>query len=100
MFGMQPTRRAAGKEAAKNTQGQMKKPPVETQLANALVVRGEQIRPNPKNARVLFDETDLKQLGATIKEHGLLAPLVVRYAPSRYDATPLSSLTAAPLAGF
>lgn len=36
------------------------------------------IRPNPKNPRTVFDEEDLSELAASIKDFGLLQPVVVR----------------------
>ncbi|MEO7124898.1 MAG: ParB/RepB/Spo0J family partition protein [Nakamurella sp.] len=40
----------------------------------------EQIRPNPKNPRTVFDEDALAELAHSIKEFGLLQPVVVRPA--------------------
>lgn len=57
-------------------------------LQNALLIPHNQIRPSNHNARRIFDEAELAELSATIQEYGLLEPVVVRYAPSRYDATP------------
>src|SRR5690606_27814370 len=37
-----------------------------------------QIRPNPKNPRTVFDEDALAELTHSIKEFGLLQPVVVR----------------------
>lgn len=37
----------------------------------------EQIRPNPHQPRTRFEETKLEELSASIKEHGLIQPLVV-----------------------
>jgi ParB/RepB/Spo0J family partition protein len=42
-----------------------------------------QIRPSPDNPRRQFDPPALKELAASIKEHGLLEPLVVR--PAGHD---------------
>jgi ParB family chromosome partitioning protein len=38
----------------------------------------EFIRPNPKNPRQSFGEEELEELAASIREHGILQPIVVR----------------------
>jgi ParB family chromosome partitioning protein len=50
-------------------------------------VRLDQLGPNPRQPRRIFDENKLRDLGASIKEHGLQQPLVIRAAdvPGRYD---------------
>jgi ParB family chromosome partitioning protein len=40
----------------------------------------EDISPNPRQPRSHFDETELQELAESIKEHGLIQPLVVAYA--------------------
>lgn len=37
-----------------------------------------QIRPNPQQPRTVFDEDDLEELAASVKEFGVLQPVVVR----------------------
>lgn len=44
-----------------------------------------QIRPNPKNPRTVFDEDALAELAHSIKEFGLLQPVVVRPADDGYE---------------
>lgn len=41
-------------------------------------VRTNNVRPNPKQPRKSFDRIKLEELGASIKEHGILQPLVVK----------------------
>ena len=41
-----------------------------------------QIRPNPKQPRTVFDEDDMSELIASIKEVGILQPIVVRVVDS------------------
>lgn len=65
----------------------MRNPLVETQLANAVLIARENIRAG-KQAREYFDPPQLKELASSIREHGILQPLVVRYEPSRYDGSP------------
>ena len=38
-----------------------------------------QISPNPNNPRKNFDEAALEELAASIREHGIIQPLVVKY---------------------
>jgi ParB family chromosome partitioning protein len=57
-------------------------------LANAVWLPRERIRPNPDQPRQMFDSAELAGLAASIQQFGVLQPLVVRYEPSRYDATP------------
>ena len=42
----------------------------------------DQIVPNTKQPREVFDEDDLKELSASIKEVGVLQPVVVRSIPA------------------
>lgn len=44
-----------------------------------------QIRPNPKNPRTVFDEDALAELTHSIKEFGLLQPIVVRPVDGGYE---------------
>lgn len=44
-----------------------------------------QIKPNPDQPRSTFDQTALEELAASIKEHGILQPLVVRKAGGGYQ---------------
>lgn len=65
------------------------------------------IRPNPKQPRTVFDEDDLAELVGSIKELGVLQPVVVRTAPEgegyelimgerRWRATQEAGLTTIP----
>ena len=38
----------------------------------------DRIQPNPEQPRVVFDETTLEELAASIREHGVLQPILVR----------------------
>jgi ParB family chromosome partitioning protein len=46
----------------------------------------EFLRPNPRNPRKVFDEIDLDELAASIKEKGILQPILARPAPGLADA--------------
>lgn len=43
------------------------------------------IRANPKNPRQVFDDDELAELSESIKEFGLLQPIVVRSTPDGYE---------------
>ena len=48
----------------------------------------ELIKPNPRNPRRTFSETELKELSDSIKQHGVIQPIVVRPvkgAPDRFE---------------
>lgn len=47
-------------------------------VAILLELAPEDVRPNPKNPRTVFDEENLSELSASIKDFGLLQPIVVR----------------------
>lgn len=51
-------------------------------LALVTTLEVEQIKPNPRNPRKHFDETGLEELAASIKEVGVLQPLVVVPPPA------------------
>ncbi len=42
------------------------------------VVPVDRIEPNPQNPRMAFDETTLEELAASIREHGVLQPVLLR----------------------
>jgi len=45
------------------------------------VIPVDRIEPNPQQPRLAFDETTLAELGASIREHGVLQPILVRPLP-------------------
>jgi ParB family transcriptional regulator, chromosome partitioning protein len=45
----------------------------------------EEIRPNPYQPRQSMDDTGLHELSESIREHGVLQPIVVRRAPDGYE---------------
>ena len=51
---------------------------VDAPIAGRLEVDIESIRPNPKQPRSIFDDSELSELAASIKEIGILQPPVVR----------------------
>jgi len=51
---------------------------VDAPVAGRLEVDIESIRPNPKQPRSIFDDSELTELAASIKEIGILQPPVVR----------------------
>jgi len=46
----------------------------------------EFLRPNPRNPRKLFDDSELDELAASIRERGLIQPIVARAVPGVADA--------------
>lgn len=50
----------------------------------AIPIPLENIRPNPRQPRVYFDEIKLNELAASIKEKGVLQPIVVREIDDAY----------------
>ncbi|MDD3809020.1 MAG: ParB/RepB/Spo0J family partition protein [Erysipelotrichaceae bacterium] len=44
-----------------------------------------EIRPNPYQPRKIFDETKLKELAISIKEHGIFQPVLLKEAVSGYE---------------
>ena len=52
--------------------------PISTDVANYAEIDVDSVRPNPKQPRSVFDEDALAELTFSIKEIGLLQPIVVR----------------------
>ena len=50
-----------------------------------LLVAAQEIFPNPKQPRTRFEETALQELAASIREQGVLQPLLVRRVPGGYE---------------
>jgi len=46
----------------------------------------ESLKPNPRNPRRTFSDTELDELAASIREHGIIQPIVVRKARGNGDA--------------
>jgi ParB family chromosome partitioning protein len=46
----------------------------------------EFLRPNPRNPRKLFPETELRELALSIRQRGLIQPIIVRPLPNVPDA--------------
>ncbi len=44
----------------------------------------ESIKPNPEQPRVHFDKTSLRQLAESIKEHGVIQPVILKPSPDGY----------------
>ncbi len=53
-----------------------------------------QIIPNPRQPRHKFEASELRELAASIKEHGIIQPLVVTPAPDSSDRAPRYQLIA------
>ncbi|MBU0579539.1 MAG: ParB/RepB/Spo0J family partition protein [Candidatus Margulisbacteria bacterium] len=44
-----------------------------------------EVKPNPRQPRHTFEENSLRELAASIKEHGVVQPLVVRLIDNKYE---------------
>jgi ParB family chromosome partitioning protein len=51
--------------------------PIEASSADALLVAVEKIRRNPRQPRTVIDPGELEDLAASIREHGVIQPLIV-----------------------
>ncbi len=59
-----------------------------TPIENAVWISRERIYANPNQPRKSFAAGELEELRESIREHGILQPIVVRNEPSRYDGRP------------
>jgi ParB family chromosome partitioning protein len=55
------------------------------QQGELLLVAIQEVFPNPEQPRSRFEEAALKELASSIREHGVLQPLLVRRAPGGYE---------------
>ena len=76
------------------------------QASSDAMMKLEQIHPNPNQPRTHFDEKELQELADSIKEHGVLQPLLVRKdgkgyqiiaGERRYQASKLAEITEVPV---
>ena len=76
------------------------------QIASEALVNIETIHPNPNQPRTHFDEKELQELAESIREHGVLQPLLVRKdgkgyqiiaGERRYQASKLAEITEVPV---
>lgn len=76
------------------------------QVASETMVNIEAIHPNPNQPRTHFDEKELQELADSIREHGVLQPLLVRKdgkgyqiiaGERRYQASKLAEITEVPV---
>lgn len=76
------------------------------QIASETLVNIETIHPNPNQPRTHFDEKELQELAESIREHGVLQPLLVRKdgkgyqiiaGERRYQASKLAEITEVPV---
>jgi ParB family chromosome partitioning protein len=56
-----------------------------SQQGELVLVATQEVFPNPKQPRSRFEETALQELAASIRERGVLQPLLVRRAPGGYE---------------
>ncbi|MHC1558255.1 ParB/RepB/Spo0J family partition protein [Actinomycetospora sp. C-140] len=72
-----------GRDRAATTNGATAAPELSGEVAGAVYreVRLDGIRPNPRQPRTVFDEEALAELEHSVREFGLLQPIVVRELP-------------------
>jgi ParB family chromosome partitioning protein len=57
-----------------------------TRSVGVRIVPVDHIEPNPEQPRLAFDEETLNELSASIREHGVLQPILVRpVGPNTYQ---------------
>lgn len=61
------------------------KRPLKTDGLRLMLLRPEEIHPNPHQPRRTFDREELTGLAASIRENGILQPLSVRKTPEGYE---------------
>jgi ParB family chromosome partitioning protein len=77
--------------------------PAETASGDAMLVPVERIRRNPRQPRLTIVADELEELAASIREHGVLQPLIVSRGPEAEEYTLIAGerrLEAAKLAGL
>ena len=77
--------------------------PAETTTADALLVAVEKIRRNPRQPRTTINTAELEELAASIREHGVIQPLIVSRGPGTEEYTLIAGerrLEASKLAGL
>ena len=77
-----PAKKAPAKSPAKPTS---KKTEPVTNEDRVLYIDINDIKPNKAQPRTTFDEDKLKELESSIKEHGVIQPLIVREAENGYE---------------
>ena len=77
-----PAKKAPAKSPAKSAS--KKTEPVSTE-DKVLYIDINDIKPNKAQPRMTFDEDKLKELESSIKEHGVIQPLIVREADNGYE---------------
>ena len=76
-------KKGANKAASK---GGAAKAPAQKPNENSIVyIKLSEIKPNSKQPRTVFDEEALDELAASIKEHGVIQPILLRPADKGYE---------------
>lgn len=76
---------ASTPQAVPVSQGQAAPAPVAEKSGEALQIPLDKIVPNPHQPRLHFDEAKLGELAQSIKEHGILQPLIVSKVNNGYE---------------
>ncbi len=77
--------------------------PVETSSGDTLLAAVDKIRRNPRQPRTTIETDELQELAASIREHGVIQPLIVSRGPDPEEYTLIAGerrLEAAKLAGL
>jgi ParB family chromosome partitioning protein len=77
--------------------------PAETSSSDAMLVAVENIRRNPRQPRATIEPGELEELAASIREHGVIQPLIVSRGPGSEEYTLIAGerrLEASKLAGL
>src|SRR5690606_10099778 len=69
-----------------DTQRAQPQPPEPESAAGIRQLRWDSILPNPRQPRAQFDSGALEELAASIREHGIIQPLIVTQQPHQPDA--------------
>lgn len=56
----------------------------EDNLENIVEIPLDKIKPNPYQPRYVFDEVELNDLAASIREHGVIQPIIVKEMGNYY----------------
>ncbi len=74
--------KAGGKTAAKAPSAKTAAKPDENSI---VYIKLSEIKPNAKQPRTVFDQEALNELASSIKEHGIIQPVLVRPAKKGYE---------------
>ena len=88
--GKNASKKAGASAAAKGSKAASKtsEKAAEVKDNSIVYIKLSDIKPNSKQPRTVFDEEALDELAASIKEHGLIQPILVRPAQGERESHP------------